>query len=132
DLPHTIVPASGEPKTIDGCAEQLEAGFIEPAVTRHQRRRERSIGGDACTGIALVLARARRGDARAHGGGWFALTSRPEHVRRHGRHLHGKVETVAQRTRHPPAVADDLERRAAALAREVAGESARAGVHRAD
>ena len=55
-----------------------------------------------------------------------------QRVERQRRDLDGQIQPIAQRARQPIAVARHLRRRAAALARRIAGEPARARVHRAD
>ena len=101
-------------------------------MARQQRRAQLDVRRDACARVPRDLPRARDDDARADGRRRLAAGGIAERVDRQRRHVDGEIEPIAQRPRQAIAIAPEEHRRAAALARRIVGEPARARVHRAD
>src|SRR4051812_45970095 len=93
-LANTIVTAGAESEPRDGSIEQAQALAVERAVARHQRRRELHIRAEAVGGIPRLLAAARRDDAGADGGGWFAGLAAGECRHRQRADLDEEIEAV--------------------------------------
>ena len=130
DPAHAIVAARAQRHPARRGSQHAQRRRIRGAMLRHERGGQLCVRRDALARVADGLARTRGDHAGANGGRPLPRFTEREDIDRHRRHLHGQIESIAQRTREPIAISRHLLRRAPALARRIAGESARTRVHR--
>ena len=104
-------------------------------MARHDGRRELGVGPKTVRRVSHRLTRASADDPLTNGPGGFrhrrCSSERAEDVRGQGRHVDRQIQAIAKRTGKTTAIAGHLLRRAAALARRIRREAARARIHRA-
>ena len=116
-LEHAIVGAGAEREPSARGREQRRPAPSERAPPREAAPRQVARSTRVAPTRVPVGLNARAASTRARTAATARPARRPRAARaRHGGHVDGQVDAIAQRTRQPAAVARDLQRRAAALA----------------
>jgi hypothetical protein len=129
---HAVVSARTQTQLIDGSSQELPSFCVRTAECRHARAAQGGVGPRTAFAIARVLDAARGDDALTHRRRRFAGDTVDNRADGDRWNIDDEVDAIAKGTREPALIPGDLHRRASARPPIVAGESARAWVHRPD